>query len=384
MVYLFVFFIVLWGIYKYDFCGKVDNGNILFLYILLLCISISAFKFRVGSDILVYIEEYKTYKSLDVLRIRDLFVNSNRQPGWVILVALFKSISSSFILFQFVQAAFINVIIFFFARKYTRYVFSFLLFYLVYLYAELNFEVMRESFAVGFFLLSIDPYRRKKWWLYYLLVFLAFSFHLSAFFLFLLPLIRFLPINKFCLLIYFGFLSVLLLCLLPLLSDFFSGLMLLGAIEEKATSYLNNDKYVAELTINFLLKGYIYFSLSYYVSVWYAYKTKRVWVVQIVILYFLFDILNKGIPFFYRFNNYLFPIFLLLLVESVFLLISNSFFKRCRLFALVALLALFAYFPMKSYFILSEDNQVPVYRKYYPYYSIFSGKIDRQRERTFN
>ena len=87
MVYLFVFFIVLWGIYKYDFCGKVDNGNILFLYILLLCISISAFKFRVGSDILVYIEEYKTYKSLDVLRIRDLFVNSNRQPGWVILVA---------------------------------------------------------------------------------------------------------------------------------------------------------------------------------------------------------------------------------------------------------------------------------------------------------
>lgn len=384
MIYLILFSIVFFCIYKYDIYKKDNNKIYFFSYILLICICISALKFRVGSDILIYIEEYKSYPSLSNLTTYELFKDSNRQPGWIILIALLKSFSSSFILFQFVQAIFINTIIFSFIKTHTQYIFTAILFYLVYMYTELNFEVMRESFAVGFFILSINSFKKKKWWKYYIFACFALTFHLSAFFLFLIPFIRIVPINKFSLIVYYVSLSIIFIYLLPFLNDFFNNITFFGNIEEKATSYLNSSKYKIDFTLEFIIKSFILFSFTYYCTILYKYKTKEVWILQLVLLYFLFDVLNKGIPFFYRFNNYLIIFYIILLTNFTYSLSINSFFKRCRILVFTVLLILFCYLPIKSYFISSENNQVPVYRKYYPYYSIFSGKYDKIRETTFN
>lgn len=48
-------------------------------------------------------------------------------------------------------------------------------------------EVIRESFAIAFFLLSIDACLRKRWLIYYLYIAIAFLFHAGAIFLIIVP-----------------------------------------------------------------------------------------------------------------------------------------------------------------------------------------------------
>lgn len=385
MVYVFLFIIVIFCIYKYDFLQKNDiKKKYCFLYILLICISISAFKYRVGSDILAYMEEYKTYPLLSNLSFENIFENSDRQPGWVILTSFLKSISNKFTLFQIVQAIFINTIIFLFIKRNTKYVFTCILLYLVYMYTELNFEVMRESFSVGFFILGIEAFKQKKWWKYYLFALGAISFHLSSCFLFLIPLIRYLPVNKLSMNLYYVLLAVLMLYFLPFLKDFFSGIIFWGRMEEKSTVYLSSSRYDTNLQFIFIVKSFILFSTTYYGMVLYDLKNKQIWLLQLSILYFLFDILNRGIPFFYRFNNYIVIIYVLLIADFIHSLISIKFFHRCRGYMFIFLLLLFCYLPIKTYFSTSDYNQAPPYIKYYPYYSIFLPQKDIDREKEYH
>ena len=89
---------------------------------------------------------------------------------------------------QLFQAIFINYAISRTIVFNTKYIFTATLFYFVYLYTELNFEVMRESFAVGFFLFSLEAYKRNLWFKYYILnKYLFFCFIYLLFFLLVLP-----------------------------------------------------------------------------------------------------------------------------------------------------------------------------------------------------
>lgn len=151
MVYIILIAIILYGIYRYDFLNRTDAKLEIFSYVFILQICISAFKYRVGSDILVYMSEYDNYLPLSKLTVSYVFDNANRQPGWIFLMSIFKSFSSDFFIFQFFQAVIVNYAIGRTIITNTKYIFTATLFYFVYLYAELNFEIMRESLAVAFF-----------------------------------------------------------------------------------------------------------------------------------------------------------------------------------------------------------------------------------------
>ena len=384
MIYVFLLAIILYGVYKYDFLNKEKNKYALFLYIFVLLICVSAFKYRVGSDILVYMSEYDDYLSLANLCIDYVFDNSNRQPGWLLLMAGLKSISASFFVFQLIQAVFINSII---ARTIflnTKHVFTATLFYAIYLYTELNFEVMRESFAVGFFLLSLEAYKKNSWLKYYALAILALSFHLSAIFLFILPVVKLLPITRSTVVGYLVLLFMLFFFLLPSLHESLKEIPFEGALGEKSTSYLNSQDYQVEWGFSFLIKSFVILSISYWVTIikgLYSHNQKHL--LQLGMVYFLFEALNVGMPFFYRFNNYILLIYLLLLSNSIYVIIDNRFFSRYRGFSLIVLLCAFIYLPLNTYFVATDYHNVPVYRKYYPYYTIFSKERDRLRERAF-
>lgn len=384
MIYLILLLLLLFCIYVYDIKNMTLNRQAFFYYILCFAVYLSAFKFRVGSDVLVYMEEYNSYPVITHLRFSDLTYNANRQPGWVILISLLRLFTSSFLLFQIVQAVFINGIIFYFIKKNTKYVFTALLLYVVYLYTELNFEVMRESFSVGFFILSVEAFRKNKWVLYYLFVVFAFLFHLSAFFLVLLPLIKLIPIHKVVIWGVFVFLIILLFCL-PMLGGVSKDFVFLGTIGEKTTTYFNQEKYQLEITGPFLLKSLFLITVTYYATIAYNYKHKNIekWFIRFLLIYFLFDILNRGIPIFYRLNNYLLIFYIIALAEFIVNFSHSYFFRGFAQLVYVVLLTFFCYFPIKSYFTVSEYNQVPAYRKYYPYYSYFSRKYDKQREDAF-
>ena len=384
MIYVFLLAIILYGVYRYDFLNKGKNKYALFLYIFVLLVCVSAFKYRVGSDILAYMSEYDDYLSLGSLSLDYVFDNSNRQPGWLLLMAGLKSISASFFVFQLIQAVFINSIIARTIYQNTKYVFTAILFYAIYLYTELNFEVMRESFAVGFFLLSLEAYRKNSWLKYYTLAILAFSFHLSAVFLFVLPLVKLLPVGRNAVMIYLILLCLLFFFFLPSLHEALKDIPLEGALGEKSTAYLDNQNYQVEWGVAFLIKSFVILSISYWVAIIKGHDShNQKYLLQLGIVYFLFEALNVGVPFFYRFNNYILLIYLLLLSKSIYTIIDNRFLSRYRGFSLILLLCAFIYLPLNTYFVATDYRNVPVYRKYYPYYTIFSKEKDQLRERAF-
>lgn len=384
MVYLVLIIIIFYGIYQYDFCSKEKNKSEVFFYVCIILTCISAFKYRVGSDVLSYMSEYEEYLPLGQLDFNYLFGNTQRQPGWILLMATLKSFSCSFFIFQLIQAVFVNAAVGHFVYRNGKYIFTTMLFYVVFVYAELNFEVMRESFAVGFFLLSLEAYKNKSWFRYYVLIFLSFSFHLSAFFLFLLPLLRYAPINRKSITLYLIFLFVLCFFFLPMLHSMLKGIELWGALNEKATSYLNTEKYQIELSLLFQIINFLVLLVSYSISVMYGFRANcGNWLLQLGFLYFFFLVLNIGIPIFYRLNNYILLPYLLLLSDAIYAFVGCAFLKRCRFLSLFFLLIFFMYPRLTPYFEPSGYRDVPVYRKYYPYHSIFTKETDRLRERAF-
>ena len=386
MVYIIIFAIILCGIYRYDFLSRTDAKLGVFSYIFILLTCVSVLKYRVGSDILVYMSEYGDYLPLNKLTVSYVFDNANRQPGWIFLISILKSFSNDFFVFQFVQAIFINYAISRTIVFNTKYIFTATLFYFVYLYTELNFEVMRESFAVGFFLFSLEADKRNLWFKYYILVSISFLFHLSAFFLLVLPVLKLLPIHKKAIWGYLIILSLFSFLFLPDLHDTFKDMdiSLWAALDEKATSYLASEKYKVEWEKSFLFKSSFVLAVSYWISVIKGYYNGcRKWEIQLGILYFIFETLNTGIPFFYRFNNYILLVYLLMLTNSIYAIISHCYFVKFRGVLLLFLICIFIYLPINSYFRPTSFRGVPEYRKYYPYYTIFTKEKDLLRERAF-
>ena len=146
-----------------------------------------------------------------------------------------------------------------------------------------------------------------------------------------------------------------------------------AALDEKATSYLASEKYKVEWEKSFLFKSSFVLAVSYWISVIKGYYNGcRKWEIQLGILYFIFETLNTGIPFFYRFNNYILLVYLLMLTNSIYAIISHCYFVKFRGVLLLFLICIFIYLPINSYFTPTSFRGVPEYRKYYPYYTIFT------------
>ena len=384
MVYLLVLAVIFYGIYQYDYFAKGKNKFEIFLYLFVLLTAISAFKYRVGSDILSYMSEFETYLPLELLSFEDMLGDSQRQPGWIILMSALKSLSCDFTAFQIIQAIFLNFAVGRFIYRNSSHIFTATLFYFVFLSTELNFEVMRESFAVAFFLLALEAYKTNSWIKYYILILFSLSFHLSAFFLFALPLFKLLPMNQRAIWIYWGVLFVVCFFFLPVLHETLRGIELWGALDEKASSYLDSKKYQVELTLYYQIVNFFVLSVGYWITIVNgSHANVGRWLLQVTLLYFLFLMLNIGVPIFYRFNNYMLFPYLLLLSDTLYLVVNRHFLKRCRAFCLVLLLFFFIYPRLATYFEPANFRGVPVYRKYFPYHSIFTQEKDLLRERTF-
>lgn len=174
--------------------------------------------------------------------------------------------------------------------------------------------------------------------------------------------------------------------ILPDLHDTFKDMdiSLWAALDEKATSYLASEKYKVEWEKSFLFKSSFVLAVSYWISVIKGYYNGcRKWEIQLGILYFIFETLNTGIPFFYRFNNYILLVYLLMLTNSIYAIISHCYFVKFRGVLLLFLICIFIYLPINSYFTPTSFRGVPEYRKYYPYYTIFTKEKDLLRERAF-
>ncbi len=373
IIYIFVLFILSYFIIRYDVMQKTSGYTFSYLFILLNFILIAGLRYKIGSDTLVYMEEYIEYPSLFDLARYDIL--------WVLFCAICKTISKSFFFMQFVQALIINCIYFYFIYKNTNYRFTALFLYFIFGFLYFNTEIMRESLAVAIFLLSLHSFYKKKWIRYFLLVIIASLFHSSALITLFFPLVHRIKISNFF------FYSILILTLLSnVLWKLFNEsihyfFILSSSIESKASAYLDNDAFI--YNFNGILLGIIIYVLLPLIFVFLAKKYEQTNIKEspflwLYILFGIFVVFNNTI--FMRFQNYLFFPFIIFL--------SNFFFESKKSLKYIFLrktkiaILLLSLFIGRHYNYFKPDitETTYIYNRYFPYHSIITKKTTTERE----
>ncbi len=199
MIYLILFLFILWSVYYYDITGHNKEKTTVFYIIMILFILLSGLRYHIGADNIGYSYSWDFYPTFDtpdwIDGIKKFCSHSNRSRykiGWILYVMTLKTIYNNFVILQLANAILINTAIFSIIRKYSPHLFTpILIYYCTFTFVELEFELMRETVAVSIFLLSgFDAFVRKKWFKYYIVVFIAYNFHPSAMMMFVLPLVR--------------------------------------------------------------------------------------------------------------------------------------------------------------------------------------------------
>lgn len=185
LVYLIpIILTIVWSI-EYDRQAEFDtykSHRFWLLYVLLSLIT--GVSYALGGDKQTYLTEFSDYSPYfsDIFREMEAGIMERGQmPGWVLLNVLARAIFDSFYFVQLVEAFFINYVVFCIFKRYTQRVFFCVLLYcLSFQYFNMNTEIMREAFAIGFCLLGAEMLFRQRYGWMCLLFLLALLFHLSA------------------------------------------------------------------------------------------------------------------------------------------------------------------------------------------------------------
>ena len=161
--YILVFILLLFFSFRYDLSEKKTEGKrsseIIMLIVL---IFFAGLRNRVGSDTIDYMDDYEMAPSLTELLNNKYLLEEIIQPLWAIFMSFCKTISGSFVLFQFAHAILFNLLLFNFIKHTTNKVFLFFLFFYCIDWWNYSFEILRESLCVVIFLNALLYYFRTK------------------------------------------------------------------------------------------------------------------------------------------------------------------------------------------------------------------------------
>ncbi|MBN1364258.1 MAG: EpsG family protein [Syntrophaceae bacterium] len=377
MIYLIIIIYIAILSMFYEF-GNLQRGKgICKLILFVILVGLSGFRYRVGGDTYYYMAMFEQLPNLSEIYSASVPF-AKLQPLWILVNGIAKSIHPDFFVLQIIHALIINSVIFSFINKYTKYFFTSALLYFIGYYGYFNFEIMRESLAVCFFLLSIKSFINKRWVKYYLFVLVAFGFHYSAIVLFLLPVIKKIKVN---------FLSVSFIAVFGvLINDSLAGFI--GKLTGESGLFLSAKHFV---NYKYTLWGLL-FILVYYVL--YPILVLKISNTLLKIdspLYSLLKIIillgafSTWFFIFYRFLNYLTPILFIFLTE-----VLHGFFRRKSIRPFRVVVAAIIFIVIASIHTLryfSNTSQLGSsskwYSRWYPYYSIFEKIEDPVREQLY-
>lgn len=165
-----------------------------YMILFIACVLLFGLRYRVGVDTLNYMYSYGDKPDLSKLTW-DYILASNEAPFYTLLNSICKTFSSSFYLLQIVVTVIFNSCLFVFLKRHSQNPFlGFAVFFFMNgLY--FNTEILKESLAVGVFLLNIDNLLKRRWYRYYGLALISLMFHYSAIIIFVFPFLRWLKFN---------------------------------------------------------------------------------------------------------------------------------------------------------------------------------------------
>jgi len=200
MIYIVIFLILFYCVYKYDIRKNTGYRNSAFWGLCLIFILLAGLRYRIGGDTLGYMSSWGLYPDFwnlnwfdDIESCRVANPEMKRyQTGWFLFVMFVTGIWKHQIMMQLVVSVLLNYSIFRVIKKYSPYPFiTLMIYYFNFKFFEFEFEIMRESIAVSIFLLfSFDNYINRKWIKYYIGTLIAYFIHPSVIFMFVLPFFR--------------------------------------------------------------------------------------------------------------------------------------------------------------------------------------------------
>lgn len=375
MLYAIIVLLLICCIYIYDIYQCKTYERVVFYSFVSILIFLNIFSYQIGGDTDNYLYSWeKVYKSLFVMDVFEEFdFRSNERPGWIMLTSFLKGLCDDFIVLRIVLACWVNLIVAYFIRHNTRFVFSALLMYFVVIYFNYNFEILRESIAITFFLLSYKYYINKLWVKYYCCFLCAFMFHESSLVMLIMPFFQLLNniSNKYVVIIALGIYLIFMLVdlvavLTSIVPDNFSFYM-------KFKAYVESDTYGVSTVSNRLL--------SFLASVCgplvafcilRKYPEKKQFSV-VIFISVIFNTLTSHMFIFYRFNNYILLPLSIAYIEVFYLLSKKFVLGNNRLPLFMPILAVYLIYKVNSVYFSGQKDELGMrfYDRYYPYTFIF-------------
>lgn len=181
---LLVLSLFLWGGAKPRLqCGS----SVAYWSLWLILTLVAGLRYRVGIDTLSYETLLSSVPPITDFSLSTLFSVRDSSPGMVFITGISRLFTPWIWPVQLICALWFNYACAIFGRRYVKNRFLFIALYFLCAWLNLNFEVMAEGVAIGFFLMSWPSFRRGEWIKYYLWLIPALCFHLSAIVVCLLP-----------------------------------------------------------------------------------------------------------------------------------------------------------------------------------------------------
>lgn len=379
IILLFLFFCTI----QFDVHNKKQGRKTFWFICFGVFVLLAGLRYKVGADTFTYYYGYKDYPDFSEFATFN-FKDAPYAFLWYVFCAICKTISSSFYFMQFVQAMIINLIYFHFIKKYAKAPFLGLLLFFIFGYIYFETEIMRESLAVGVFLLSIESFYERKWYKYFAFIAIAYFIHASALFLVILPLFRSIKLNKafiISVLISLATASI----LWRIFNEYIVYLSAISIVDSKINTYLN-DAYSSN--INGMIRSLFTFFLVPFLFSFFAYRRSlsNYREIPFVWLYIIFGLLTMfNTVVFTRFQNYLLFPFLLFLVNFFWDLgILNKYrvMPIAKTKVIILLIGLF-FGRYYGYFLEDAQGSSYVYKRYFPYSSIID-KNDIPERKVFD
>lgn len=383
MIYILIILYLSCTTYSMEYRGGIKFNKSLYIVEWLVLTLLFGLRYRVGGDTLWYEEEFYTLPSLEVF-FSDGFEYYPYQPFWYILNGILKKIWNSFFFFQIVHCAFINGVFFHIFRKYSKIPFTCVSVYFFFLYPYFATEILRESFSVALFALSINSLINKKFLKYYLFSFCAIMFHASAVFLLFIPILYNIFIKQSKRTILF----IMLISLVIIMSNVFVSILierLTGLDIASAGKIMSYSEGAKTMNFNGILMPIIIFTFGLIVL-----KTVKSMegslpesILALVSIYLVFTLCRVTYDqIMQRLANYMMPFFYMSFSYVLYYYITN---KRKELKTISACAFFFVsqlhfYFHSNPFYSFKDERISSIYR-YYPYHSVFDMQRDAKRER---
>ncbi|VVD60589.1 hypothetical protein PIN31009_04887 [Pandoraea iniqua] len=352
--------------------------NIVLLFLLMALVA--GLRFRMAPDTVWYMTWFENeVPPLESMGLDNIF-HARYEPLWNILASTCKSIGGYFF-FQFTVSSLLAYVIIYFFKNATKMVFLGVAFYIAACYLYFSMEILRESLAISLFLISVIFLSREKYFKMTVSMLCAIGFHKFAIFAILLLLLSTRRIAfKMKLLI-----ALMIAVLLTLTGD------PINYAEPIISTFSTADLSFYKLDVNLTLAGYAYNILRFLpvLFILYVYRNREIpnLLISRRILYsgclvyaLLIFIRITATPYVDRIANYFvfFPLVLFACTVPDYIGRFLGLRKAAILSPLVlVVVVLFNTLPLLS---PNPTNDIPTYKRYFPYYTFISGAVDPDRE----